>query len=120
MRHQLARHSVDWYVMSEDLPDPGSTVKPLADGGIELNWRRTNLKPHQRFVEVAKRLLKDIGFSIVLSKPFGEDTPSHQCGTVGVDPATAPLDPWCRSYDHPNLFVVDSALFPSSAAWTWR
>ena len=74
VRNQLARHSVDWYVMSEDLPHPDSTVRPRADGSIDLNWRRTNLKPHRRFVEVAKRLLKDIGFPIVLSRPFGEDT----------------------------------------------
>ena len=118
VRNQLARHSVDWYVMSEDLPHPESTVKPRADGSIELNWRRTNLKPHRRFVEIAKRLIKDIGFPIVLSRPFGEDTPSHQCGTVrfGSDPATSALDPHCRAWDHDNLFVIDASFFPSSAA----
>jgi choline dehydrogenase-like flavoprotein len=118
LRSELARHSVDWYVISEDLPHWESTVKPLAGGGIELNWRRTNLKPHRRFVEVAKRLLKDIGFPIVLSRPFGEDTPSHQCGTVrfGDDPAISALDSHCRAWDHDNLFVVDASFFPSSAA----
>jgi choline dehydrogenase-like flavoprotein len=40
------------------------------------------------------------------------------CGTGvgGADPATSVLDPWCRSHDIPNLLVVDSAFFPSSAA----
>jgi choline dehydrogenase-like flavoprotein len=109
---------VDWYVMSEDLPHPQSTVRPLAGGGIELDWRRSNLQAHRRFVETAKRLLKDIGFPIVLSRPFGADTPSHQCGTVrfGDDPATSVLDPYCRAWDHENLFVVDASFFPSSAA----
>lgn len=118
LRSQLAQHSVDWYVMSEDLPHWESTVRPLAGEGIRLDWRRTNLKPHRRFVEVAKRLLKDIGFPIVLSRPFGEDAPSHQCGTVrfGDDPATSALDPYCRAWDHENLFVVDAGFFPSSAA----
>ncbi len=118
LRTQLAKHSVDWYVMSEDLPHSESTVRPLPGGAIELKWRRTNLAPHRRFVQVARRVIKDIGFPIVLSKPFGEDTPSHQCGTVrfGDDPATAPLDPYCRTYDHRNLFVVDASFFPSSGA----
>lgn len=118
VRRGIAHHSVDWYVMSEDLPHPESTVRPRGEGSIDLTWRRTNLKPHRRFVEVAKRLLKDIGFPIVLSRPFGEDTPSHQCGTVrfGDDPATSALDPHCRAWDHENLFVVDASFFPSSAA----
>ena len=115
---QLARHSVDWLVMSEDLPHADSTVRWRADGRIELNWRRTNLPSHERFVRQSKKLLRDIGFRAVLSRPFGLDTPSHQCGTVrfGTDPATAALDPWCRAFDHPNLFVVDASFFPSSAA----
>ena len=40
------------------------------------------------------------------------------CGTVkmGDDPATSPLDPFCRSFDHQNLFVVDGSFLPTSAA----
>ena len=69
-------------------------------------------------MQTAKRLLKDIGFPVVLSKPFGADSPSHQCGTVrfGTDPATSALDPYCRAWDHDNLYVVDASFFPSSAA----
>jgi choline dehydrogenase-like flavoprotein len=114
----LARHSVDWLAMSEDLPHPDSVVRPLSDGRVELRWRRTNMDAHRRFVERAKKLLRQIGMRAVLSRPFGINTPSHQCGTVrfGDDPAHAPLDPWCRSFEHPNLFVVDASFFPSSAA----
>ncbi len=35
---------------------------------------------------------------------------------IGNDPATAPLDPYCRAYDHPNLYVVDASFLPTSAA----
>jgi choline dehydrogenase-like flavoprotein len=118
LRRQLARHSCDWYVMSEDLPHADSRVHLRPDSAIQLNWRRSNLRSHAEFVGVAKRLLKDAGLPVVLSKPFGTDTPSHQCGTArfGGDPATAVLDPYCRSWDHPNLFVIDASFFPSSAA----
>jgi choline dehydrogenase-like flavoprotein len=73
---------------------------------------------HAEFVQRTRKLLREVGFSAVLGRPFGLDTPSHQCGTVrfGDDPASAPLDPLCRSFDHPNLYVVDASFFPSSAA----
>ena len=118
VRSWLGHHSVDWYVMSEDLPDPENRVRPRADGTIELLWKRTNLKPHRRFVEVARRFIKGVGFATVLSKPFGEETPSHQCGTVrmGDNPATSCLDPFCKAWDHDNLYVVDAGFLPSSSA----
>jgi choline dehydrogenase-like flavoprotein len=114
----LARHSVDWLVMSEDLPHADSRVRLLPDGRTQLDWRRTNMATHAAFVRQTKTLLREIGFSAVLSRPFGLDVPSHQCGTVrfGDDPATAPLDAFCRAFDHPNLYVVDASFFPSSAA----
>ena len=117
-RAWLARHSVDWYVMSEDLAQKESQVALRGGGAIQLSWKRSNLNAHRRWVEVAKKLLKDIGFAVVLSKPFDADTPSHQCGTArfGADPATSVLDPHCRSWDHDNLYVVDASFFPSSAA----
>jgi choline dehydrogenase-like flavoprotein len=114
----LAQHSVDWLVMSEDLPHADSCVRLLPDGRIQLDWRRTNMATHAAFVKQTRQLLREIGFSAVLGRPFGLDVPSHQCGTVrfGNDPASAPLDPFCRAFDHPNLYVVDASFFPSSAA----
>ncbi|HJV96759.1 MAG TPA: GMC family oxidoreductase, partial [Albitalea sp.] len=117
-REALAAHSVDWYVMSEDLPQRDSTVRPRPDGGIELRWQRTNMLAHRRWVAKARSILKRTGYPIVLSRPFGIETPSHQCGTVrfGTDPATSALDPLCKAWDHDNLYVVDAGFFPSSGA----
>ena len=44
--------------------------------------------------------------------------PSHQCGTtrIGNDPSRYVSDPWCRSFDHENLFIVDAGFLPTSAA----
>jgi choline dehydrogenase-like flavoprotein len=57
-------------------------------------------------------------YPIVLIQRMGIETNSHQCGTIrlGTDPTKSVLDPFCRSHDVPNLFVVDSSFFPSSAA----
>ena len=54
----------------------------------------------------------------MLTHVFDRRTPSHQCGTVriGADAATSALDPFCRAWDHPNLFVVDASFLPTSAA----
>ena len=114
---RISRHAIDFYAMSEDIPHPESRV--MIDGErIILKWHRTNWDAHLDLVAHLKRTLKAAGFPIVLSRPFDKRTPSHQCGTVriGDDLATSPLDVWCRSFDHPNLFVVDAACLPTSAA----
>jgi choline dehydrogenase-like flavoprotein len=113
----MSRHSVDWYAMSEDLPNAESRVTVDATQ-IRLDWKRSNWTTHLALVAAFKERLRAAGYPIVLSKPFDRRTPSHQCGTVriGLDPATSPLDPFCRAYDHPNLFVVDASFLPTSAA----
>jgi len=113
----MAAHSVDWYLMCEDLPDPESRI--MVDGsGIVMQWRRTNMESLAGLAKVMRENLRASGYPIVLSRPFDKRTPSHQCGTVrmGNDPASAPLDPWCRSHDHRNLFVMDAGFLPTSAA----
>lgn len=113
----VTSHAIDFYAMSEDVPNPESRV--MVDGDrIVLQWRRSNWDAHLALVAKLKAVLKSIGFPIVLARPFDKRTPSHQCGTVriGNDPSTAPLDPFCRAYDHENLFVVDASFLPTSAA----
>jgi choline dehydrogenase-like flavoprotein len=41
---------------------------------------------------------------------------SHAAGTVrfGLDPSTAPLDPWCRFRGVENLFVLDASFLPTA------
>ncbi|MCX7304667.1 MAG: GMC family oxidoreductase [Hyphomicrobiales bacterium] len=113
----MAGHSVDWSLVSEDLPDPESRV--MVDGDeIVLQWRRSNMQASDELRKVMRANLRACGYLLVLTRLIDKRTPSHQCGTVrmGVDPAAAPLDVFCRSYDHQNLFVVDAAFMPTSAA----
>jgi choline dehydrogenase-like flavoprotein len=114
---QVSRHAIDFYAMSEDLPAAESRVR-LDGKRIVLEWQRTNWEAHVGLVRKLKEVLRHAGFPLVLSKPFDKRTTSHQCGTarIGTDPATSPLDPFCRAWDHPNLFVVDASFLASSAA----
>ncbi|SEC01594.1 Choline dehydrogenase [Rhizobiales bacterium GAS191] len=113
----LSRRTVDFLIMSEDLPDPASRVR--VDGrDIVLEWRRSNMTAHRGLKRRMRGGLRQAGFPIVLTQLFDRKTPSHQCGTVriGNDPATAPLDPFGRAFDHPNLFVSDASTLVTSAA----
>ena len=85
---------------------------------IVLDWRRTNATGHAKLVAKMRKVLRAAGNPIVLARPFDRRTPSHQCGTVrmGNDPASSALDTFCRAHDYPNLFVVDAAFLPTSAA----
>lgn len=114
----LAHRSVDWWVMSEDLPDPENRVVLDAKGCIEVRWRPNNLPAHQRLIRMAKRMLRRCGYPFIFLQRMGIETNSHQCGTArfGTDPAESVLDPYCRAHDIGNLYVVDSSFFPSSAA----
>ena len=114
----LARHSVDFLVMSEDTPKYDSRIKPLGENGAEVIYRPGDREAHQRFVRHMRSLLRKNGFPVVLGHSFGIEAPSHQCGTVrmGDDPKEAALNALCQTYDHPNLYVVDAGFFPSSAA----
>jgi choline dehydrogenase-like flavoprotein len=113
----VASRSIDLYAMSEDLPDPESRVT-LRNGQIVLDWRRSNWEAHLALVAKLKAALKRAGYPVVLSRPFDKRTPSHQCGTarMGTNPSTSVVDPFCRSHDHPNLFIVDASVLPTSAA----
>jgi choline dehydrogenase-like flavoprotein len=114
----VARHSVDFYAMSEDLPDPQSRVSLAADGGIVLDWKRSNWDTHLALVRRAKKVLRRAGYPLVMSRAFDRRTPSHQCGTtrMGTNPDTAVVDTQCCSFDHQNLYVVDAGFLPTSAA----
>jgi choline dehydrogenase-like flavoprotein len=117
-RNWLARHSVDWWVMSEDLPVSENRIRIDGPTPISIDWRPNNLIPHAALVSEMRNLCRRMGFRKVLAKRMGIAVTSHQCGTVriGTDPSQAPLDRECRAFDVSNLYVVDGSVFPSSAA----
>ena len=109
---------VDWLAMSEDLPRDENRVTLESDGRIRLHYRPNNLTAHDRLVQETTRILKRLGFWVVMKHSHQARNTTHQCGTLcfGTDPKTSVLDTYCRAHDVENLFVVDASFFPSSAA----
>ncbi len=109
---------VDWLVMSEDLPSPDNRVTVERDGRIRLTYVPNNERAHQELVRRFTRILRELGFWKVMAYSHRTRNTTHQCGTLvfGTDPKTSVLDPFCRTHDIDNLFVVDASFFPSSAA----
>jgi choline dehydrogenase-like flavoprotein len=120
----MARHSLDFWLTSEDLPDPENRVTLDRDGNIVLSYTPNNLTGHQRLIKRLESILGRSGAWHVVPRHLfiGQRIPlagvAHQNGTIrfGLDPDTSALDVHCRAHDIDNLYVVDGSFFPSSAA----
>ena len=113
----MARGS-DWLALSEDLPRTDNRVALGAGDRIRLEYRPNNGRAHRRLVRKMRRILRRLGYWLVMTHSHKTKNTTHQCGTLcfGTDPGKSVLDPFCRSHDVENLFVVDASFFPSSAA----
>ena len=122
----VAEHSVDWWLSTEDLPEPGNRVTTDKDGNLHISYTNTNLEEHDRLYEELKKILNRTGMAAhhVLRKNVYAcmDLPlsgcAHQSGTCrfGTDPSTSVLDVNCKAHDVDNLYVVDTSFFPSIGA----
>ena len=129
---EMARHSLDFWLTSEDLPDPENRVTINAADEIVLSYTPNNLEAHKRLKHqlsiVMKKTSCDIHGSGCHQGLFdrnlfvGQQIPlagvAHQNGTVrfGTDPLSSALDIHCKAHDVDNLYVVDGSFFPSSGA----
>jgi choline dehydrogenase-like flavoprotein len=129
----MANHSLDFWLTSEDLPDPDNRVTLDRNGNIVLSYRPNNEEGHNRLIAKLKDSMKQqrkcpmhggechVGlFSRNLY--VGQRIPlagvAHQNGTIrfGRDPRASALDVNCKTHDLDNLYVVDASFFPSSGA----
>lgn len=121
----MAKHSLDFWMTSEDLPDPDNRVLVDRQGSITLVYTENNLEAHRRLAAKLKSMLNRIGCEdhllpthLYLGKKIPIAGTAHQCGTVrfGHDPKASVLDVNCRAHDLDNLYVVDAGFFVSSSA----
>lgn len=114
----LSDHSVDWWITTEDLPDPNNRVTLTEDGSIKVDFTPNNLRPHFELISVLEEHLKQLDFYLFWHKRMDVDVLWHQVGTCrfGTDPQTSVLDTNCCAHDVENLYVVDSSFMPSMGA----
>jgi hypothetical protein len=121
----LARHSMDFWLTTEDLPLPGNQVLLGRDGRIRLRYTQANAEAHRRLRGKFEGLLDAIQCRDIvlpgyhyLGGRLGINAVAHQNGTVrfGTDPAASALDLNCKLHDLDNLYVVDSSFFVSGTA----
>ena len=121
----MAKHSLDFWLTSEDLPDPNNRVTLDRDGNIVLTYTPNNTEGHERLTKKLQHLLQhlDMHPHLVPRNLFvGTRIPlagvAHQNGTVrfGNDPKTSALDANCKAHELDNLYVVDGSFFVSSGA----
>jgi choline dehydrogenase-like flavoprotein len=121
----MAKHSLDFWLTSEDLPDPSNRVTVDRDGRPVLAYQPNNLEGHTRLIAKLKFLMEhlDMHPHLLPRELFvGQRIPlagvAHQNGTLrfGTDPRTSVLDAHCRAHELDNLYVVDGSFFPSSGA----
>jgi len=129
----MAKHSLDFWLTSEDLPDPENRVTLDRQGNIVLAYRPNNEEGHRHLIDELKGLMKRqtkcgvhghechegiFARSLYLGQRIPLAGVAHQNGTVrfGADPKSSALDTSCRAHEVDNLYVVDGSFFPSSAA----
>ncbi|MFO0848242.1 MAG: GMC family oxidoreductase [Gemmataceae bacterium] len=129
----MAKHSLDFWLTSEDLPDPDNRVTLDSKGGIVLSYTPNNEEGHRRLIAKLKHLLNAttkcgvhghecheglIARSLWLGQRIPLAGVAHQVGTVRFDrdPKASVLDVTCKAHDLDNLYVVDGGFFPSSGA----
>jgi choline dehydrogenase-like flavoprotein len=123
---RVARHAIDFWLSTEDLPRPENRVTVDPDGNIRLSYSETNAEAKKRLYEKLKSLLPKLdmnpGHLIHRFAYMKNDIPvagvAHQAGTCrfGSDPASSVLNSDCRAHELDNLYVVDTSVFPSIGA----
>jgi len=124
--NRVARHAIDFWLSTEDLPRPENRVTVDRDGKLTLSYAETNAVAKEQLQAKLKSMLGKLDMNPGhLIHRFGymkNDIPvagcAHQAGTCrfGTDPATSVLDVNCRAHELDNLYVADTSIFPSIGA----
>ena len=123
---RIARHAIDFWLSTEDLPRPDNRVSVDRDGKVTLSYTETNAEARKRLYEKMKSIVGELdmnpGHLIHRFAYMKTEIPvagcAHQAGTCrfGADPADSVLNADCRAHELDNLYVVDTSFFPSIGA----
>ena len=121
---QMAKHSMDFWLSSEDLPRPENRIRYDGDKVI-LELTENNMEAHHRLKRKLEQMLsKQHAHPVLLERRLylGKNIPiggtAHQAGTArfGIDPARSVLDLDCKAHELDNLYLTDASFFPSIGA----
>ena len=122
----LARHAVDFWLTTEDLPDPENRVTVNQAGDLTLSYTPNNQVARQKLYDKLKSMLGQLGMhphhliprDIYMKTEIPLAGCAHQVGTCrfGADPKTSVLDVNCKAHELDNLYVVDTSFFVSIGA----
>jgi choline dehydrogenase-like flavoprotein len=123
---RIARHAIDFWLSTEDLPSPDNRVSVDRDGRLTLSYEETNKEARKRLYEKVKSVVGELdmnpGHLVHRFAYMKNEIPvagcAHQAGTCrfGSDPADSVLNTDCRAHEVDNLYVVDTSFFPSIGA----
>ncbi len=123
---EIASHAVDFWLSTEDLPDPNNRVIVDKQGKVTLSYTHNNQVAQQKLYDKLKSMLGHLGMhpdhlvhrNAYMKNYIPVAGVAHQAGTVrfGKDPKTSALDVNCKAHELDNLYVVDTSFFPSISA----
>jgi choline dehydrogenase-like flavoprotein len=123
---KVARHAIDFWLSTEDLPAPENRVTVDGDGKVTLSYKETNSEAKKRLNARLHSMLGKIGMQednlfhrfAYMKNAIPIAGCAHQAGTCrfGTDPATSALDVDCKAHELDNLYVADTSVFPSIGA----
>jgi choline dehydrogenase-like flavoprotein len=121
---EMARHSMDFWLSSEDLPRSENRIR--YDGErVVLEITEGDMEAHFRLRKKLEQILSKAGAHPALLERklyLSQDIPlagtAHQAGTArfGTDPVTSVLDTDCKAHELDNLYIADASFFPSIGA----
>jgi choline dehydrogenase-like flavoprotein len=122
----VAKHAVDFWLSTEDLPRPDNRVTLTKDGSIQISYTASNQEAKDRLYHQLKDMLNELSMHqghlfphhAYLKNEIPVAGCAHQAGTVrfGLDPDSSVLNADCRAHELDNLYVVDTSFFPSIGA----
>ena len=124
--NDVATHAVDFWLSTEDLPDPQNRVTIDQAGRITLSYTPNNQVAFQKLYDKLKSMLPHLGMNphhliprdLYMQNEIPVAGCAHQAGTCrfGTDPKSSVLDTNCQAHEVDNLYVVDTSFFPSIGA----
>lgn len=122
---EIAKHAVDFWLSTEDLPKPDNRVTVERDGNLKLAYNATNTEPKNQLYHKLQSMLNQLRMdehlverNLYMKNDIEIGGVAHMAGTCrfGTDPRTSVLDTNCKAHELDNLYVVDTSFFPSIGA----